>query len=139
LPLLDENIRRWNSLYNTLHARFSAMDGVSIPLRKQHEAYVGSSIQFKAEGLSRSAIPDFLSRCAKRGVELKWFGEDEPKAFTSRYDSWVYIEDMPHLPKTLEVLSKTIDMRVPLTFSEKDCTLIADIIEEEMSISCSHP
>ena len=139
LPLLDENIHRWNSLYKTLHARFSAMDGVSIPPRKQHEAYVGSSIQFKAEGLSRSAIPDFLSRCAKRGVELKWFGEDEPKAFTSRYDSWVYIEDMPHLPKTLEVLSKTIDMRVPLTFSEKDCTLIADIIEEEMSISCSHP
>ncbi len=132
LPNLDQNIARWNSLYDRLYARFDAMDGVTIPKRKQHEAYVGSSIQFRADGLSRDAIPDFLARCAKRGVELKWFGEDEPKAFTSRYDSWHYIKDIPHLPKTLEVLSKTIDMRVPLTFDSQDCDVIADIIADEM-------
>ena len=132
LPNLDQNIARWNSLYDRLYARFDAMDGVTIPKRKQHEAYVGSSIQFRADGLSRDAIPDFLARCAKRGVELKWFGEDEPKAFTSRYDSWHYIKDIPHLPKTLEVLSKTIDMRVPLTFDAQDCDVIADIIADEM-------
>lgn len=132
LPNLDRNVMRWNSLYDTLHARFSAMDGVSIPPRKQDEFYVGSSIQFKAEKLSRDDIPQFLKSCADRGVELKWFGEDEPKAFTSRYDSWVYMKEMPHLPKTLDVLSKTIDMRVPLTFNEDDCTLIADIIDSEL-------
>ena len=132
LPNLDQNIARWNSLYDRLFARFDAIDGVTIPKRKQHEAYVGSSIQFRADGLSRDAIPDFLARCAKRGVELKWFGEDEPKAFTSRYDSWHYIKDIPHLPKTLEVLSKTIDMRVPLTFDSQDCDVIADIIADEM-------
>ena len=132
LPNLDQNIARWNSLYDRLYARFDAMDGVTIPKRKQHEAYVGSSIQFRADGLSRDAIPDFLARCAKRGVELKWFGEDEPKAFTSRHDSWHYIKDIPHLPKTLEVLSKTIDMRVPLTFDAQDCDVIADIIADEM-------
>ena len=132
LPNLDQNIARWNSLYDRLFARFDAMDGVTIPKRKQHEAYVGSSIQFRADGLSRDAIPDFLARCAKRGVELKWFGEDEPKAFTSRYDSWHYIKDIPHLPKTLKVLSKTIDMRVPLTFDAQDCDVIADIIADEM-------
>ena len=132
LPNLDQNVARWNSLYDRLFARFDAIDGVTIPARKQHEAYVGSSIQFRADGLSRDNIPDFLARCAKRGVELKWFGEDEPKAFTSRYDSWHYIKDIPHLPKTLEVLSKTIDMRVPLTFDAQDCDVIADIIAEEM-------
>ena len=136
LPNLDQNIARWNSLYDRLFARLDAMDGVTIPTRKQHEAYVGSSIQFRADGLSRDDIPDFLSRCAKRGVELKWFGEDEPKAFTSRYDSWHYIKDIPHLPKTLEVLSKTIDMRVPLTFDAQDCDAIADIIADEMQQMC---
>ncbi|MEL0099531.1 MAG: aminotransferase, partial [Opitutae bacterium] len=63
--------------------------------------------------------------------ELKWFGDDEPKAFTSRYDSWRYIDDMPVLPNTLRVLEKTLDMRVPLTFDLDDCDLIADIIEDE--------
>ena len=70
--------------------------------------------------------------CAARGVELKWFGDDEPKAFTSRYDSWRYIDDIPVLPTTLKVLEKTLDMRVPLTFTEADCGLIVDIIEDEM-------
>ena len=132
LPRLDDNVNRWNSLYNTLHARFTAMNGVTIPQRYPHEGYVGSSIQFRVDALDRDAIPDFLCRCIARGVELKWFGEDQPKAFTSRYDSWVYIKDMPHLPKTLEVLSKTIDMRVPLTFTTGDCDVIADIIAEEL-------
>ena len=133
LPGLDHNVMRWNKLYDRLHARFTEMDGVDIPLRKQDEFYVGSSIQFKVEKLNRNQIPQFLKSCADRGVELKWFGEDEPKAFTSRYDNWVYMKDMPHLPKTLEVLSKTIDMRVPLTFDEADCIIIANIIENELN------
>lgn len=70
--------------------------------------------------------------CGERGVELKWFGDDEPKAFTSRYDGWKYIEDIPHLPGTPAVLEKTLDMRVPLTLDVDDCDLIADIIEEEV-------
>ena len=41
LPRLDDNIARWNHLYDTLHARFSAMNGVTIPARQAHENYVG--------------------------------------------------------------------------------------------------
>lgn len=137
LPSLEHNVDRWNSLYNHLHKRFSAMAGVVIPERKQVEFYVGSSIQFRAEGLSREQIPDFVTACAARGAELKWFGDDEPKAFTSRYDSWKYIDDIPELPTTLRVLSTTLDMRVPLTFTLDDCELIADIIEDELSTRLS--
>lgn len=133
LPRLDKNIERWNVLYDNLHSRFTAMDGVTIPPRKQDEFYVGSSIQFRIDKLDKPDIPQFLKDCAARGVELKWFGEDEPKAFTSRYDSWKYIKDIPHLPKTLSVLAKTLDMRVPLTFDENDCGVIADIIEDELA------
>ena len=74
-----------------------------------------------------------MKACGDRGVELKWFGDDEPRAFTSRYDSWKYIDDIPHLPGTLSVLEKTLDMRVPLTFDLDDCDIIADIIDEEMA------
>jgi len=107
------------------------MPGIVIPQRRQEEFYVGSSIQFRADGLSRAEIPGFVSACAARGVELKWFGDDDPKAFTSRYDSWKYIAAMPVLPNTLRVLEKTLDMRVPLTFGLADCDLIADIIADE--------
>ena len=44
-----------------------------------------------------------------------------------------YIDDIPVLPTTLRVLEKTLDMRVPLTFSVDDCDVIAAIIEDEIS------
>ena len=132
LPAIEDSIARWNALYDRLAARLADMEGVVIPSRRQEEFYVGSSIQFRAEGLRRDQIPALMAACAGRGVELKWFGDDEPKAFTSRYDSWKYIDDIPHLPGTLAVLEKTLDMRVPLTFDLEDCDLIADIIADEV-------
>ena len=134
LPALEDSLARWNVLYDRLAARLAAMEGVVIPARRQEEFYVGSSIQFRAEALTREQVPQLMAACAARGVELKWFGDDEPKAFTSRYDSWKYIDDLPHLPGTLAVLEKTLDMRVPLTFDVDDCDLIADIIEDEVAI-----
>ena len=133
LPILEENLDRWNSLYDRLHTRLSAMDGVTIPKRKQDEYYVGSSIQFRVDALPKGQIPSFVDACGARGVELKWFGDDQPKAFTSRYDSWQFIDNLPVLPTTLRVLEKTVDMRVPLTFTIEDCDLIADIIEDEIA------
>ena len=132
LPAIETSVSRWNVLYDRLAARLGEMAGVVIPQRRQEEFYVGSSIQFRAEGLTREQVPQLITACGERGVELKWFGDDEPKAFTSRYDSWKYIADIPHLPGTLGVLEKTLDMRVPLTFDVDDCDLIADIIEEEV-------
>ena len=71
-----------------------------MPLRAQEEFYVGSSIQFRTDKLAQDAIPDFLSRCGARGVDLKWFGAERPVAFTSRYDSWEYLGEQPDLPAT---------------------------------------
>ena len=138
LPLLEDNLMRWNVLYDRLHARLSAMQGVIIPQRKQEEFYVGSSIQFRVDSIACENIPAFIAACNARGVELKWFGEDEPKAYTSRYDSWRYIDDIPVLPMTLKILEKTLDMRVPLTFTAEDCDVIADIIEDELGRQTQH-
>lgn len=132
LKNLDENCRRWNERYQTLDSGLRKSSNLFLPMRKQHEEYVGSSIQFQPQNISISKIPQLVANCAARGVELKWFGDDEPKAFTSRYDSWQYIEDIPDLPKTREVLSRTCDMRVPLTFDLEDCKMIAEIICQEV-------
>ena len=133
LPRLEENVRRWNLRYRILETGFAVAQGLNIVERKQHEEFVGSSIQFKASGIGPENISDFLGRCAKRGVEIKWFGGKEPVAFTSRYDSWHYLGEMDPLPNTIDVLSTTCDMRVPLTFSEQDCRDIVEIVSDEAS------
>ena len=130
---LDHQVERWNARYRVLDEGLRAVPGVRIPRRDVRENYVGSSIQFFAQGLERDRVPDLVDRCFNRGVELKWFGEDEPRGFTSRYDSWHYLGEQPELPNTLAVLSKTCDMRVPLTFDEDDCRLIVEIIADEMA------
>lgn len=131
LPLLDKNVRRWNARYQALEAGLRGQEGIRIVERAQHEEFVGSSFQFQAIGLGPEKTPHLVENCATRGVEIKWFGADTPKAFTSRYDSWEYLSDIPRLEGALATLSTTCDLRVPLTFSEEDCSLIASIIAEE--------
>ena len=133
MPHLEQNIQRWNRLYDTLFSAFTEIEGIDIPKRRQAEFYVGSSIQFRLNALAPNDIPAFLERCARRGVELKWFGADQPAAFTSRYDSWRYIKELPELPATKAALEKTVDMRIPLTFSTDDCKIIAEIIADEVA------
>ncbi len=133
LAALDDAIARWNIRYRILEEGLRASSGLRLPERAQHEAFVGSSIQFLVTGMEPERIPELVDGCAARGVELKWFGDSEPKAFTSRYDSWRYLGDMPELPQTLRQLSRTCDMRVPLTFDEDDCRLIAEIIVDEVA------
>ena len=129
LERLDENVARWNARYAAVAAALAEVDGIRLPCRPKDEYYVGSSIQLFADGLSELEIRDLIARCLERGVELKWFGDPEPRAYTSRHDSWQYLQAQP-LPLTDTVLANLLDMRIPLTFSESDCTLIGNIIGE---------
>ncbi len=133
LAVVDENFVRWNERYGVLEQGLRRSPHLRLPERRQHEAFVGSSIQMQTPGLDRVAILRFVAACAERGVELKWFGDDEPRAFTSRYDSWRYLGEVPELPQTLAVLAHTLDMRIPLTFTMEDCAEIAGIVVDVLN------
>ncbi len=130
LPLLADRVARWARLYQTLEAGLQNTPGLRLVARPEDETYVGSSFQFLLPGWSDARIGLFLTRCIARGVELKWFGADEPVAFTSRYDHWRYA-GAQSCPNTDRILKGLIDMRLPLTFSPDDVALIARIIRAE--------
>ena len=131
LPSLEDNCRRWNDRYERLEQILAQSKNIQLPGRPAEEAYVGSSLQFRVESLSAEQVPDFIQRCAARGVELKWFGSEQPQGFTSRYDSWHYLNNNQQLPKTLKILATTFDLRIPLTFELEDMDIIGQIIVEE--------
>ncbi|MEP1207253.1 MAG: DegT/DnrJ/EryC1/StrS aminotransferase family protein [Rhizobiaceae bacterium] len=131
LQILDDNVRRWNERYKVLETILGNSPSVDVMMRKQNEEFVGSSFQFRPR-LQEAGFEPLINNCLARGVDIKWFGAEQPKAFTSRYDSWRYLGEQQPLPQTLEVLSRTCDIRVPLTFDLDDCGLIADIIAEEV-------
>ncbi len=135
LPGLEANCQRWNDRYDTLAERLRQNPDIRLPQRPAAETMVGSSLQFRVPALGSDAIEAFIAACAARGVELKWFGGVDPHGFTSRYDSWRYLDNNQHLPQTLDILSTTFDLRIPLTFEIEDMQLIGEIIDDEVRVA----
>ncbi|MGH1454361.1 MAG: DegT/DnrJ/EryC1/StrS family aminotransferase [Paracoccaceae bacterium] len=132
LKTLPARSEAWNARYRVVEEGLRDTAGLMLVTRPADESYVGSSIQFLLLDWSDAAINEVLARCLARGVELKWFGGAEPSGFTSRYDSWRYV-DAPPMPATDRVLRGIVDMRLPLTFSLADCAQIARIIRAEVA------
>ncbi|PRY80246.1 dTDP-4-amino-4,6-dideoxygalactose transaminase [Yoonia maritima] len=129
---LSEQADKWNARYREVESGLRGVPGLRLIDRPESESFVASSFQFLLLDWTSDAVKDVILRCARRGVELKWFGGAEPKGFTSRYDSWKYAPSTP-MPQTDRVLAGIVDMRLPLTFSIEDCALIARIIRAEVN------
>jgi len=132
LAMLGSQVEKWNARYRRMEAGLQNVTGLRLIPRPDKEDYVASSFQFTLPDWDKDKVQDVQNRCAARGVELKWFGGDAPMGFTSRHDSWRYVEAQ-ELPQTDSVLAGLLDMRLPLTFSLEDCDLLAAIIREEVS------
>ncbi len=132
LARLEARCAAWNARYRAVEEGLRGIPGLELIERPPQEAFVGSSFQFLLPGWAPEAVRQVVERCAARGVELKWFGAPQPEGFTSRHDSWRYAGTQ-HLPQTDAVLAGLLDMRLPLTFSQEDCALIARIIAEEVT------
>lgn len=131
LRRLASQCAAWTERYRVVEAGLREVPGLTLIARPEEETFVGSSFQFRLAGWKPEAVQEVVTRCAARGVELKWFGAAEPVAFTSRYDSWRYAPAQS-LPQTDRVLAGLLDMRLPLTFSLSDCALVARIIRAEV-------
>ena len=126
---LEENIKRWNKRYQIVEQKLQKVTGVVLPERPDEERYVGSSFQFRIPGISHTKAGKFIEANKQLGVEIKWFGSDEPTGFTSNHKSWKYLE-YQDLENSDRILSGLFDLRLPLTFSLDDCSLLSDIVSE---------
>ena len=129
LKNLEKNINRWNERYQTVELELKEINGIEVPVRFEEEKYVGSSIQFRIPGISKSDAELFVKKNKELGVELKWFGNDDPSGFTSNHKSWKYVSRQ-QLNMSDKILSGLFDLRLPLTFSIDDCKHISKIIIE---------
>ena len=130
---LMERVAKWSELYQMLEEGLRSTPGLTIVERPKSEKYVGSSFQFLLLDWHSEKVKKVVADCFSRGVELKWFGEANPHGFTSRYDSWRYVQSEP-MVKTDRVLSGLLDLRLPLSFTKSDCALIASIIKNVVQI-----
>ena len=123
---------RWNERYRALEAGLNQVENLTLIERPAKEYFVASSFQFLLPNFNVDQVQGVVVACDARGVQLKWFGADNPVGFTSRYDSWRYV-DPQKLPKTDKIMAGLLDMRIPLTMSLDECGIIATIIKEEVA------
>ena len=137
LKNLEKNINRWNERYQVVEAALKEIKGIEVPLRYEEERYVGSSIQFRIPSITATEAELFIKKNKELGVELKWFGNDDPIGFTSNHKSWKYV-GRQQLNNSDEILSSLFDLRLPLTFSIDDCIHLSKIIIECSSQFIKH-
>ena len=137
LKNLEKNINRWNQRYQVVEAALKEIKGIEVPLRYEEERYVGSSIQFRIPSITATEAELFIKKNKELGVELKWFGNDDPSGFTSNHKSWKYV-GRQQLNNSDEILSSLFDLRLPLTFSINDCMHLSKIIIECSSEFIKH-
>lgn len=134
-PQLAE-VAGWREAWNARHDRIAdflrGVPHLHVPLRPPEEVYVGSSLQFLVEDLRADEIGRFVAEAAAHGVHIKWFGNDEPKGFTSRYHDWRYLADQSAMASSDAILARVCDLRIPVGLPLQDCVLIATVIEEAM-------
>ena len=131
LDLLPERAVLWNDRYARLASGLSADERIVVPERDEREGFVASSIQFSAPGLSADETQGWLARAADRGVVVKWFGNDEPIGFTSRFDHWRYCAEQS-LAATHRILAGLCDMRIPLSMTHDQADGIVDILLDSL-------
>ncbi|AQS48026.1 aminotransferase [Thioclava nitratireducens] len=124
LRQLEQSVAAWNARYDLVADGLTRSPAICLPRRPKAEFYVGSSIQFRVPGLAPAEAEVLIARLAEAGVEVKWFGADQPRGFTSDHRSWRYVAAQ-ELPQTDAVLASLFDMRLPLTFSIEDCAHLA--------------
>ena len=123
-------VESWNAAHDRLQDGLGDIPGLAPIDRDAREFYVGSSIQFRVEGLSSEGIERFVAEAADRGVFLKWFGAPRTAGFTSRYDQWAYAESEDGLANADRILATLLDMRIPIGLEGGDCDTILAVLKE---------
>lgn len=127
LTALDESISGWNHRYRIIADALHTCRDMRLPQLPLSSQRVGSSLQFSVPGFSQADCEYFLQSCADCGIDIKWFGRAEPHGFTSSHDHWRYVPEHA-LPQTDRILATLFDFRIPLTFDDDDCRLLARLL-----------
>lgn len=132
-PQLDELPRRalrWNAIHNRIAAGLARSQYLRLPDRHAEACHSATSIQFSVPGLVPEEMESVLAIAKARGLAIKWFGADHQIGFTSAPRHWRYAGDQGSLAKTHRVLATLCDIRTPVSMTDDECDLVADIVRE---------
>jgi len=130
LQELPRRAARWNAIHDRIAAGLARSQAVRLPVRHADERYSATSVQFSLLGFEAAEIGAFLARTKARGVPIKWFGAESQVGFTSAPRHWRYAGEQGGLTQTHQVLAGLFDIRTPVSMTDDECDLAAEIVRE---------
>lgn len=127
---LPRRAARWNAIHDRIGAAIAPLQHVRLPPRSPKERYGATSVQFSLQGFDEAEIAAVLERCAARGLPIKWFGAGRQRGFTSAPRHWRYAGEQGPMTQTHAILAGLCDIRTPLSLTDDDCDLAAEILRE---------
>ncbi|MDP3317674.1 MAG: DegT/DnrJ/EryC1/StrS family aminotransferase, partial [Bosea sp. (in: a-proteobacteria)] len=127
---LPRRAARWNAIHDRIGQAIARSPHVRLPPRSPKERYGATSVQFSLMGFGDDEIAAVLERCAARGLPIKWFGAGRQRGFTSAPRHWRYAGEQGPMAQTHAVLAGLCDIRTPLSLTDEDCDLAAEILRE---------
>jgi dTDP-4-amino-4,6-dideoxygalactose transaminase len=132
LAELPRRAQRWNIIHNRIAQGLRLSQHVYVPERGGDQVFSATSVQFSVLGLSRSELERFLALAKARGLPIKWFGAEQQSGFTSAPRHWRYAGQQGALEATHAVLAGLCDIRTPVTLTDEECDLIAEIVRDAL-------
>jgi dTDP-4-amino-4,6-dideoxygalactose transaminase len=127
---LPDRAERWNAIHDRILAGIARSQQVRLPRRPAKARHSATSVQFSLTGFDAPEMQAFLAGCAARGLQVKWFGADRQRGFTSAPRHWRYAGRQGAMDQTHAVLAGLCDIRTPLSLTDQDCDLVAAIVRE---------
>jgi dTDP-4-amino-4,6-dideoxygalactose transaminase len=132
LAELPRRAARWNDIHDRIAAGLARSQHVQVPGRGGGQVFSATSVQFSVLGFSDSEMQAFLSLAKERGLPIKWFGAGQQAGFTSAPRHWRYAGDQGSLDATHQVLATLCDIRTPISLTQDECDLIAQIVRDSI-------
>jgi dTDP-4-amino-4,6-dideoxygalactose transaminase len=125
---LPGRAERWRAIHERIAAGLARCQHVRLPVQLAQARPSPTSVQFSVPSFDAHAMSRMLAFAKGRGLPIKWFGAADQIGFTSAPRHWGYAGDQGPLDRTHQVLATLCDLRTPVTMTDAECDLAADII-----------
>jgi len=126
LAEVPRRVKDGRANHDYLAAQLNNSPWFRVPPGLPQELRAPDSIQFSVVGFSEDELTRFAVATRDAGVPVGVFGlsQDNARAFWN----WQFLENVPELPKTREMLMKTCDVRLPARLNRDEIDYIANAI-----------
>ena len=125
---LEEKISAYNQMYKQLVKILATVDNIHIPDPLPQVISVGDSMQFNLLNFTAKQAEYFIKQTKARGIKIHIFGHEDNARY---FKNWQYsFQEMPELKQTDEIISFACDLKLSLSFNDKDINLMGYIIKD---------